>query len=864
MSGLNRTEAYYSGLKVHNKGKNILTMNPNGIYNLKTSSITNHSYSKIQNSSENDSEYKSLNGNLSINTDNGNIILQNGKGEILYNIKKELEEPILEEENDEDIFFIDLDKLNNIRENSLLIESLQNPLCLYGNNGIDNITHSNYKVISDKEIIFQALRKIKMNTMGTLSINSEKIIGSCEEDIVLLSNSGDIKLGGDGLDNIGIKVDNNGLIEFGKSYNLDNPKKVVVNLDTNNKVNLDNTINLDSNKDNKKNDGISIISNNVNPEIDLTKLNSEDNTPHIQLGLDLGCGLKDINNSFFAKIINKDNKTFIIALDNFEFSLDDIGANILWDSGNTNIINNIISKNEVEIDYKKGLVEFDFRKAYIDRSNCANLKTKTNSNLYLGTNNLDILNFSKNGRIGVNTKNIDGSFHITNNYGKTFNIREDKETIYFNHKVLQLENTNYIIFVNTEKDNKYNLEAFLYNIDNCLLKHSIIKQDSFEEIEYNVILHPTNRNMFIIAFCYFNNNAIFVTEISYYNDIFRRKKGITKRIINDDIEKSSFPLLTCLEIQNKNYHALIFRDSKPDEELYLHIYSNTNESVLQMILKPIMESIEDRKIKKLSFIENELIYLDHFIKDGKEMCFLTKIKVIYNNKKFSIEDNQIVNINLHTFVEELEIVNADFYSVDSNLEIVVLCNNGNVYLNKGLSSELLLQENDTENIKLVYYNGKTKLIYYDTEFKMIDLETKHINYCETLGNDINNISYISLYNSKKNYIKSLLVWETGDNKNYNGNSIIFKDINSISNLVKIENSNNNIEIKDNGDIFIQDLLSISKQENTTEIKNNLVISSLKQNPINNTVGKQGQINYYENDLFIYLGNKWKKIKLEDI
>ena len=87
-----------------------------------------------------------------------------------------------------------------------------------------------------------------------------------------------------------------------------------------------------------------------------------------------------------------------------------------------------------------------------------------------------------------------------------------------------------------------------------MLKHSIIKSDSFEEIEYSVIL---NHNSIIIAFCFFNQEAIFVTEISYYNDIFRRKKGITKRIINDDIEKSSFPLLTCLEIQNINYHSII-------------------------------------------------------------------------------------------------------------------------------------------------------------------------------------------------------------------------------------------------------------------------------------------------------------------
>ena len=104
-----------------------------------------------------------------------------------------------DEENDEEITFYDVEKLNNLRDNSFLIESLKNKLCLYGNKGIDNITHSNYKVISDREIIFQALRKIKINTMGTLSLNSEKIIGSCEEDITLISNLGDINLGGDGV-----------------------------------------------------------------------------------------------------------------------------------------------------------------------------------------------------------------------------------------------------------------------------------------------------------------------------------------------------------------------------------------------------------------------------------------------------------------------------------------------------------------------------------------------------------------------------------------------------------------------------------------------------------------------------------------
>ena len=74
---------------------------------------------------------------------------------------------------------------------------------------------------------------------------------------------------------------------------------------------------------------------------------------------------------------------------------------------------------------------------------------------------------------------------------------------------------------------------------------------------------------------------------------------------------------------------------------------------------------------------------------------------------------------------------------------------------------------------------------------------------------------------------------------------------------------NNIEIKDNGDIILQDLIEFSKEKHTTEIKNNLIISQLKNNPLEEK-GKQGQINHYDNELYIYLGNKWKKIKLEDV
>ena len=53
MSGFNKTEAYYSSLKVHNQGKNILNMDPEGHFTLKSDSIINHSFKNIKNFSQN-------------------------------------------------------------------------------------------------------------------------------------------------------------------------------------------------------------------------------------------------------------------------------------------------------------------------------------------------------------------------------------------------------------------------------------------------------------------------------------------------------------------------------------------------------------------------------------------------------------------------------------------------------------------------------------------------------------------------------------------------------------------------------------------------------------------------------------------
>mgnify|MGYP001243706023 CR=1 FL=1 len=795
MAGLNRTEAYFSGLKVHNNGNNILEMNSNGSFSLKSNSLLNNSKNNIKNIANLNNEVISMNGNVILKSNNGNIILQNGNEKINYNIKEELENQNLSETKEEDIYFLDLDDVNNLRDDSLLIESLNKPLCLYGNQGINNITHNNYKVISDKEIIFQALKKIRFNTMGTLSINTEKIIGSCEEDIILISNEGNIKLGGDGLDGCALTIQNNKIL-FGKSLKFEEDKKVVINVENNR-------------------DGIKLIGENVNPELEIENDNAK-------LICNLGIQDNDINNIFFAKIINSNNKTIIETLDNFEFCLDDIGNLIHWGENKMNIIN-FISKYRVEIN--ETINDKDFIKCFINRNNCGNIKTVSNSNLHLGTNDLDILNISKNGRIGVNTKNIEGSFHITNNYGKVNNIRREKNKVYFKHKIIQLENSNFIIFANSVENEKYSLEAFLYNIDNNLLKHEILKKDSFVEIEFSIILHPKNKNFIILALCYFTEDALFMTEVNLYTHILRRKKGFTKKIINEDIEKSSYPFL----LSHNDNHILVYRDFKDREETYLKVFGENNE-VLKLLVLNEINNISEVIIdgEKLAFISNNNLFQVKLLEDFSyqiEDKIEIKENYIFNKIIFYQEKVHLFSINENNIIYEDKVI---IENIDSDARFN-LANN---------SLEIIYKKND-------------KIIIFDLVDKV---------EIELFESNINNIILTNLVNTKNKYIKSLISVESKNVKSFNGNSIIFVDHNSNSNLLKVSNNFNQIEVKDNGDILFEDLIEFSKKKNVTQLKNNLVLSEIKDL---DKVAKQGQINYYENNLLVYLGNKWKKIKLED-
>ena len=160
MSSLNTIYGYFSGITINNNNeKNILSMQSNGNFNLKSNLIYNYSYKNIINQSEGNSEYISKNGNLLLKTEYGNINITNGEEEILYSIKEKIENNELDDNEEDDILYVELSDILESRQDSLLIESLKNKICLYSNYGIESISHKNHKIITDNEFICQALKK---------------------------------------------------------------------------------------------------------------------------------------------------------------------------------------------------------------------------------------------------------------------------------------------------------------------------------------------------------------------------------------------------------------------------------------------------------------------------------------------------------------------------------------------------------------------------------------------------------------------------------------------------------------------------------------------------------------------------------
>ena len=90
--------------------------------------------------------------------------------------------------------------------------------------------------------------------------------------------------------------------------------------------------------------------------------------------------------------------------------------------------------------------------------------------------------------------------------------------------------------------------------------------------------------MFLVTFSFFNDSALFVQEINLYHETLVRRKGFTKRFVNEDIEKSASPLIFSFKINNLYGHIFIFRDRKNERRIYIRYLSYSNEKILSMEL----------------------------------------------------------------------------------------------------------------------------------------------------------------------------------------------------------------------------------------------------------------------------------------
>lgn len=919
MSHINRTEGIFRGLRIHNKDNNVLEMNQTGNYRLSSKNITNYSSNSINSFSDRDIIYRS-NNNLILNSKNGNIVIRNGNeiNSSLFNYDNNYNGDIEEPPNLKSQYDID-----TIKNDSLLIESLERNknICLLSNNGINQISHGNINLISDSNINIKSHKNVNLNSYESIILNSERFVSTVEDDIILLSSHGEIKLGGDGINNVGLKVNSNCNKNYVSIGNIN--EYAHRNLHINVKDSLD---------DNNKN-GILIKSedkNNIYP--DITFENNSDGNLITNLSIGIGDNLN--NNIHFVKKINKNGETFLKSLDDYQFSLKDINKEIIYEDKNFKkdiiksltkdknivLLNNNISDAEVK--------KFNYQKCYIKNSNNAYLKTNTSSDLKIGVNNSNIININNNNNVGINNNNPSATLDISNKVGEITNIRLDKDKKYINPKGIQMKNGNSILFCNTQKNNLFNLEAFIYSDNNFIISF-IIYENSHSFIDYDVDNLCSKDDNFGIVFNFFNG-LNYITESKIYNNNGNLvSKGYS--FSHKYLEINSSPKIKSfiLDMENKikkSGYLIAFRDMTIEGDIISEILlfdENYNKDFTQSInlkdqVNTFFEKSMDLKnngkiIKKVNHkfinIDYNINYNSFIVNISCEMIVKSNLNNSEDNMYFSLLNE--IFIDLDNFkLDKIVKLNMDDifqYKIGKDRKIDgQLINMGSLY--EIYQCETLLLNKNSGLFKICYYLRdckKNKIINLITEtyksnnssnekfsnFKIIDnIEIEpnnvspfisHINdnhfivayqskndikYYSNIKNDITNLDLekcktpylIKLKNNHGIYLSTLLLYENYNEKNiYNFGSINFIEIESDGYIFKIKNKKNYISVKNNGNINLNNQIEINKEKDFTKI-NNLVINSVNFLP---KISSNGQINIWNNEIYIYLNEQWKKIQL---
>ena len=952
---VNRIDGNFRALLVHNENRNIFNMTENGNFNLATRNIENISFNKITSISENDSEYRTKKKNMFIISDEGQIVLRSGKenSSLLYNLLNpdfsSADDNFFQGPNTTEINnpFSSTDEVLQLRNNSFLIESTGNKsLCLYSNNGLSQISHSNINLISDNDIILQSSNKLNLTSLGYILLNSERLIGSIEEDIILLSSSGEFKIGGNGATTIGMKINSNLNKNFLGLGKLDDIAQRNLHIDIN-----------ETSFDKSKKNGIIIDSKNVSngstfPEI---KLNNFDKSSSVNQNiltsstLGIGSDNEDSNNLVFVMKENVDNKTFIISLNNFEFTQTDINRKITYSDSNflpdtiVSIDNTYPKKAEINtFNSLEDITAFGYQKGFINRDNFSYLKTSTDSDLVLGVNNLNVINVKNTGNIGINTYNPTSTMEIKNKFGSINNIRIDKDKKYMNAMAVQMNNGNYVVIFVTEKNSLFNLEYNIYNINNDFIQNSVIHSGSNIFIDFDVDNLKGTLDKFVVVYSYYNNVNIF-TEVKIFNNL-----GVQDNLeyikTHQYLDISSRPRVKSysftIDLNNNNVSngyliSYLDKNESGDINMDFSLFENNLSNILDNFnitnnidskLTDLLElegnnkSIEKRTIKSMA-LEHDgntnpqkfiLIFTGEFIiqnnldntTETKYFSMLSLFDLDFNSTlvKMGITTNNI----FYDFSKENGrlVNNSTDYVIDLSIKEIAERNYIIAYYLKTESS------NKTNNLFSIKFNSRTKnfnderininnnlenTIYNNGSFQsfsrpfisIIDNTDYIVSYYkETTSDNSTIINYyrqstntsISLEytisnnpfvlrteDSNNNYLGTILFWNNLTTTNtFYQDSINFREIDNTNSILTIQNQNVDLNIKNNGDITIQDILEVSKLNTSTTIKNNLVISGLGSAPTSSTSGINGQINYFGNKLYIYLNGRWKEIGLTDV
>ena len=931
MSDINRIQGNFRGLLVQNKNNNILKMDQAGNFSLSTKTIENISYQKIINISENESIYTAKKNDLILSSEEGSIILRNGteNQEKKYQFSNPsysiADDTFFDSNNTNEISkpFGSTEEVNNLRENSFLIESLgDKSMCLYSNNGLNQVSHGNLNIVGDSNILLQASQKLNLTSMGYILLNSERLLTAVEEDIHILSSTGEFKVGGDGIDSIGLKVNSNLEKNFTSLGRFEDKADRSLHIDIQ-EPSYDNTV-----KNGILVESKSLNNSNTFPDIKLINYDKtnllQNNNLLTQINLGIGSDNQDINNSVFVERRNVDGITYLFSLNNFKFINTDINKVITYIDTNLtpDTIKTLISETQVEI--KKIYTDeentsFNYQQAHINRDNHGHLKTKTNSDLHLGTNKNDIISIKNTGNIGINTTNPQSTLDIENSYGNLKNIRTDKNTIYQGAKSLQMKDGNFIIFYNTKSNSLYNLEASIYNINNDLVTAFTIYENSYLYINFSIDNLKGIEDKFVVTYSYFNN-LVFKTESKIFSNS-GNFDNINYSYTHESLTNTTTPQVKSFQLSidsstgsSYNGYIIVYKEKRGNNiEVKLDYLSNNSSNLvgsveitneLNTYLKNTIEKVEEINTKNIKYINLEynpktqkfLIacsgvfnitdtesntsnhYLSFVFQANLTYNTVTSKPVVSISSNFKTLSNsktvELLGFNLKLKNQITQRYIYSYYHSVSGVISKVM--RGEYNNNTGsFGSQEVLKEDFTENISSLAedYIRIPQIDILDTSnFIIVYVCNNIISYYQSTTNSITQLStysntsspfIISLLDNNNAYLNSILFFNNKDDTNlYVKDSINFIEILGVSNIMKIKNNNNNIQIKNTGDISIQDILEISKSQKTSTFER-LVIKTETEAITSDTPGITGELRVYENEIYTYL-NGWKKLNFTSI